>query len=91
MPVFRRYGLPLAMPMDNGSPWGDAGNQPHTIFTAWLMRLGVRVIHIRRMHPQTQGKDDRFHRTLQAEVLSGRKLRRPACVSKHIRPLAACL
>ena len=25
VPVFRRYGLPFAMLMDNGAPWGDAG------------------------------------------------------------------
>ena len=80
MQVFRRYGLPFAMLMDNGSPWGDAGDQPHTIFTAWLMRLGVRVIHIRPLHPQTQGKDERFHRTLAAEVLNG----------KSFQDLSAC-
>jgi transposase InsO family protein len=80
VPVFRRYGIPLAMLMDNGSPWGDAGNQPHTIFTVWLMRLGVRVTHSRPLHPQTQGKDERFHRTLKAEVLS----------SKSFRDLIAC-
>ena len=70
--VFRRYGLPFAMLMDNGAPWGEAGNQPHTVFTVWLMRLGVRVTHGRPFHPQTQGKDERFHRTLKAEVLSGK-------------------
>src|SRR5665213_1230877 len=43
--LFRRYGLPFAMLMDNGSPWGDAGGQPFTIFTVWLMRLGIRVAH----------------------------------------------
>jgi transposase InsO family protein len=73
--AFRRYGLPLAMLMDNGSPWGDAGGQPHTVFTVWLMRLGVRVTHGRPFHPQTQGKDERFHRTLKAEVLSGKSFR----------------
>jgi transposase InsO family protein len=80
VPVFRRYGLPLAMLMDNGSPWGDAGDQPHTIFTVWLMQLGVRVTHSRPLHPQTQGKDERFHRTLKAEVLNG----------KSFRDLSAC-
>jgi transposase InsO family protein len=73
--VFRRYGLPLAMLMDNGSPWGDAGDQPHTVFTTWLLRLGVRVIHGRPRHPQTQGKDERFHRTLKAELLQARSFR----------------
>ena len=70
--IFRRYGLPEAMLMDNGSPWGDAGDQPHTAFTVWLMRLGIRVAHGRPYHPQTQGKEERFHRSLKAEVLAGR-------------------
>jgi transposase InsO family protein len=70
--VFRRYGLPDAMLMDNGSPWGDPGGGRFTAFTVWLLRLGVRVTHGRPYHPQTQGKDERFHRTMKAEVLLGR-------------------
>jgi transposase InsO family protein len=67
--AFRRYGLPAAMLMDNGSPWGAAGTQPFTGFSLWLIRLGIRVAHGRPYHPQTQGKDERFHRTLKFEVL----------------------
>jgi transposase InsO family protein len=70
--VFRRYGLPNAMLMDNGAPWGDSGGGLYTAFAVWLLRLGVRVTHGRPYHPQTQGKDERFHRTLKAEVLNGR-------------------
>ena len=70
--MFRQYGLPVQMLMDNGSPWGDPGGQPWTIVTSWLLRLGIRVSHIRPHHPQSQGKDERFHRTLKAEVLRGR-------------------
>jgi transposase InsO family protein len=70
--MFRQYGLPVQMMMDNGSPWGDPGGQPWTIVTSWLVRLGIRVSHIRPHHPQTQGKDERFHRTLKAEVLRDR-------------------
>lgn len=69
--IFRRYGLPDRILCDNGAPWGDAGDQPHTILTAWLLRIGIAVSHGRPYHPQTQGKDERFHRTLKAEVLSG--------------------
>jgi transposase InsO family protein len=80
VPVFRRYGLPFAMLMDNGPPWGDGGGQPHTAFTVWLMRLGVQVAHGRPFHPQTQGKDERFHRTFKAEVLNGKSFRDlPSC------------
>ena len=70
--IFERYGMPLHMLMDNGSPWGDAGGQPWTTFGVWLARLGIRVSHGRPYHPQTQGKDERFHRTLKAEVLEGK-------------------
>jgi transposase InsO family protein len=71
MGVFRRYGLPLAMVVDQGSPWGNPGASHHfTALTVWLMRLGMRVIHARPYHPQTLGKDERFHRTLKAEVIN---------------------
>jgi hypothetical protein len=35
----------------------------------WLLRHGVGVSHGRAYHPQTQGKEERFHRSLKAEVL----------------------
>lgn len=73
--IFRRYGLPLRMLMDHGSPWGNEPEHPHTPLTVWLMRLGIGVSHGRPYHPQTQGKDERFHRTLKAEVLEGRVFR----------------
>lgn len=38
----------------------------------WLIRQGIIVSHSRRHHPQTQGKDERFHRTLKAELLTKR-------------------
>jgi len=66
--VFRRYGLPLRLLADNGAPWSAAG-QPWTPLTVWLLRLGIPVAHGRPRHPQTQGKDERFHRTLKAEAL----------------------
>jgi transposase InsO family protein len=66
--IFRRYGLPDRMSMDNGPPWGSPTE--FTKLAIWLIRIGVRVSHSRPYHPQTQGKDERFHRTLQREVLS---------------------
>jgi hypothetical protein len=55
--------------MDNGAPWGDEGGPPYTVLTAWRICLGIRVAHGRPRHPRTQGKDERFHRTLKAEIL----------------------
>ena len=69
--VFRRYGLPQWIITDNGSPWGDGPNTPYTPLGVWLMRLGIGLSHSRPYHPQTLGKDERFHRTLKAELLGG--------------------
>lgn len=69
---FRRYGMPHQINADNGNPWGNANGDGHTTLTVWLMRLGVRVTHSRPRHPQTNGKEERFHRTLKAELLAGR-------------------
>jgi len=68
--AFERYGLPEAILCDNGGAWGNvAEGVGHTPLTVWLLRLGVRVIHGRPYHPQTQGKEERFHRTLHQELL----------------------
>lgn len=71
--AFRRYGMPVRMNFDNGAPWG-CPSQPGqvTSLELWLVRLGIRISHSRPYHPQTNGKDERFHRTLKAEVLNGR-------------------
>lgn len=67
--IFRCYGLPRGILVDNGPPWGSDREHPYTPLTVWLLKLGLRVIHARPYHPQTLGKDERFHRTLKAEVL----------------------
>ena len=69
---FRRFGLPRRMNMDNGNPWGNPTGERYTHLTVWLIRLGVAISHSRPLHPQTNGKDERFHRTLKAELLGKR-------------------
>ncbi len=71
--VFDTYGLPKRILCDNGAPWGN--NQPGGRWAGlgvWLLDLGVGIIHSRPFHPQTLGKDERFHRTLNLEVISAR-------------------
>jgi len=67
--LFNEYGLPSSILCDNGPPWGDCKPGAITQFDVWMMQLNILPIHSRPRHPQTQGKDERFHRTLKDEVL----------------------
>ena len=69
---FRQHGLPEAILTDTGAPWGTAGRGGLSALEAWLLRLGIAVTHGRPRHPQTQGKVERFHGTIAAEVFAPR-------------------
>jgi transposase InsO family protein len=82
--AFGRYGLPERINADNGSPCGTAGQLSGvTRLALWLIRLGVTLSYSRPHHPQTNGKDERFHRTLKAEVLAHRHFRDLLEVQHH--------
>lgn len=74
--VFRKYGLPYKLLTDNGSPWGTTGNdtadgiRTYTVLEKWLIQLNIKLIHGKPYHPQTQGKEERFHRTLKQELIN---------------------
>lgn len=68
--IFRDYGLPEAILCDNGKSWRSGyPRMEWSQLSVWLIRLGVLILHGRPYHPQTQGKDERFHRTLKQELL----------------------
>jgi hypothetical protein len=73
--TLRRYGLPEAIFVDNGPPWGEASGQRWTRLGVWLLKLGIDVLHSRPYHPQSRGKNERFHRTLKAEVFAFQSFR----------------
>lgn len=65
--ILGEYGLPESVLSDNDHIFhGDNGPSQ---FEARLMRLGIRILHGRFYHPQTQGKVERFNGTLELELL----------------------
>jgi len=64
--AFHHCGVPEAMLMDHGTPWwSPTSPSGRTSFSLWLMRQGIRLCWSRIRHPQTQGKVERFHGSLQ--------------------------
>jgi hypothetical protein len=68
--VFSEAGVPDQMLMDHGTPWfNPQGWRGWSQFTVWLMDQDIALCFSGRQHPQTQGKVERFHRSLTAALL----------------------
>jgi transposase InsO family protein len=64
--AFLSCGLPEAMLMDHGIPWwSERAPTGATHLTVWLMKQGIKLHWSGYRHPQTQGKVERFHGTLE--------------------------
>jgi transposase InsO family protein len=64
--TFEHYGLPEALLMDHGALWWNSNNgYGLTRLSVWLIEQEIRLYYGRVHHPQTQGKVERFHRTLE--------------------------
>jgi len=64
--AFYSCGVPEAMLMDHGTPWwSQQAPSGRTKLSLWLMRQGIRLCWSGIRHPQTQGKVERFHGSLQ--------------------------
>lgn len=66
--AFGEFGLPESLLCDNA--FGSVHQVPKTLswFESRLVRLGIQPLHGRPYSPQTQGKIERFNRTLEDEV-----------------------
>jgi len=88
MPAFREafeeFGMPRSVLSDNGAQFAGF-RKGYTQFEKWLMNLDVLPIHGRIKHPQTQGKIERLHRTMKAELLSGTDFEDIADAETHLQ------
>jgi putative transposase len=66
--IFREFGLPDRMRSDNGPPFSSRSVQGLSQLSAWWMRLGIQLERIEPGQPQQNGRHERMHRTLKAEV-----------------------
>jgi transposase InsO family protein len=64
--VFKEVGMPQAILCDNAF----SGSIGLSWFDVRLVRLGIRPIHGRAYHPQTQGKVERFHGSAKRELIN---------------------
>jgi len=65
--IFTDYGLPEAIRVDNGAPFGSTGPCGLTQLSVWWVQLGIRVEFIEPGHPEQNAVHERMHRTLKDE------------------------
>jgi len=66
--TFAEYGLPEQMLCDGAFAASHAGIPTVSWIEGQMIRLGIGPVHGRAYHPQTQGKVERLHGTLEREV-----------------------
>lgn len=59
-----QYGRPLSLLVDNGKIYSSKA------FTLACSQLDIQKIHAAAYHPETKGKQERFFRTLRAQLLN---------------------
>lgn len=94
--VFRNFGMPQQIHTDNGIPfavaWALARLSPLSV---WFIELGIEPVYSDPGHPEQNGRHERMHRDLKAEVTKPpaktlgaqqRKLTKFMIEYNHVRP-----
>ncbi len=68
--LFAVRGLPEAIRVDNGSPFGGKGALGLSRLSVWWLRLGIRVEFTRRARPGDNAQHEQFHGCYQREVVA---------------------
>jgi len=67
--VFQEFGLPLQIHTDNGSPFaGPTALARLSSLAVWFLDLDIEPVYSDPGHPEQNGRHERMHRELKAEV-----------------------
>lgn len=66
--LFRRYGQPRIIRMDNGGPFASKGPARLSRLSVWWTALGIRAEFTDPGHPEQNGAHEQFHRLLKTET-----------------------
>ena len=66
--LFRRYGYPGVIRVDNGGPFGSTGPAGLSRLSAWWTVLGITVEFIAPGHPEQNAGHEQMHRVMKAET-----------------------
>jgi len=72
--IFRKFGLPSAIRTDNGTPFAGCSIGGLSRLMIWFIKLGIVPERIEKGCPEQNGRHERMHRTLKADVAIGRSL-----------------
>ena len=73
--AFAEFGMPEAILSDNGPAFRCMATWRWSKLDLWLKLLGIGSSHGRPRHPQTQGKVERFHGTMEREGVVAETIR----------------
>lgn len=73
--IFYEYGKPAAIRSDNGAPFGSSGFRGLSPLSIWLLKNGIFPEKITPGKPGENGRLERLHRTLKAEIPEGCRCR----------------
>lgn len=66
--LFRRFGQPERMHVDQGRPWAGPGPAWLSQLSAWWLSLGIRPTFSRRARPGDNASHEQWHRELKADT-----------------------
>jgi len=83
--LFQEYGMPEVIRSDNGVPFASPGLARISTLAVWWIRLGIYPERTDPGRPDQNGRHERMHRSLKAELPLGSNLVEQQLLLEHFR------